>query len=58
MKNPISIKPQNRGLLHKNLKVPQGQPIPLSKLTKAKNSPDPAVRKRATFAVNARSFGK
>lgn len=52
----IKIKPSHKGLLHKNLGVPAGKPIPAAKVAAAKNSPDPAVRKRATFAQNAKSW--
>lgn len=54
----IKIKPQNKGKLHRELGVPQGQKIPASKIAAAKNSPSPAVRKQATFAANARKWGK
>jgi hypothetical protein len=52
----IHIKPSHKGLLHKDLGVKQGDPIPEEKLEKAKNSSDPAVRKRATFAENAKHW--
>jgi hypothetical protein len=52
----IHIKKSHEGLLHKNLGVPQGKPIPSGKLASAKNSADPAVRKRATFAENAKHW--
>jgi hypothetical protein len=52
----IHIKPSHKGLLHKNLGVPEGQPIPAGKLASAKNSPSKAVRKRATFADNAKHW--
>ena len=52
----ISIKPSHKGLLHEDLGVKSGTKIPLSRLMKAKNSKDPAVRRRATFAVNARKW--
>jgi hypothetical protein len=52
----IKIKKSHEGLLHKNLGVAQGKPIPSGKLASAKNSPDPAVRKRATFAENAKHW--
>jgi hypothetical protein len=42
--------------LEARLGIPQSQPIPLSSLAKAENSKNPAVRKRAVFAKNARSF--
>lgn len=52
----IHIKPSRRGLLHKDLGVKQGKPIPEAKLEKAKHSSNPAVRKRATFAENAKHW--
>ena len=52
------IKKSHKGLLHKDLGVPQGQKIPASKLAAAKNSSNPAERKRATFAANAKKWGK
>ncbi len=52
----IHIKPSHKGLLHKDLGVPEGNPIPSGKLASAKNSSDPAVRKRATFAANAKKW--
>jgi hypothetical protein len=52
---PIKIKPSHKGFLHKELGVPQGQKIPASKLAQARNSSNPAERKRAVFAEN---FGK
>jgi hypothetical protein len=52
----IHIKKSHEGLLHKELKVPTGQPIPAAKLETALHSSDPAERKRAQFAANARRF--
>lgn len=52
----IHIKKSHEGLLHKNLGVPAGSPIPAGKLASAKNSSSPAVRKRATFAENAKHW--
>lgn len=54
----IHIKPSHKGLLHKDLGVASGKPIPAKKLAAAKNSSDPAVRRRATFAQNAKSWGR
>ena len=54
----IHIKPSHKGLLHKDLHVAAGEKIPASELAKAKNSSDPAVRKRATFAANAKKWAK
>ncbi len=52
----IHIKPSHKGLLHKKLGVPQGKPIPAAKVAQAKNSPDAATRKEATFAQNAKTW--
>ncbi len=52
----IHIKPSHKGLLHEDLGVPAGSPIPAKKLAAAKNSDDPAERKRATFAANAKKW--
>lgn len=52
----IHIKPSHKGLLHKDLGVKSGEPIPASKLEKAAHSSDPAERKRAVFAENAKKW--
>lgn len=52
----INIKPSHKGELHSELGVPQGQKIPSDKLAQAKNSSNPAERKRATFAQNAKKW--
>jgi hypothetical protein len=52
----INIKPSHKGLLHKNLGVKQGQPIPANKLAKAKKSASPAEKKRIVFAENAKKW--
>lgn len=52
----IHIKASHKGELHRDLGVPQGQKIPASKLAAAKHSKNPAVRKRATFAQNAKKW--
>lgn len=44
------------GGLHKALGVPQGQKISATKLAKAKNSPNPHVRKMANLASTLASF--
>lgn len=48
----IHIKPSHKGLLHKDLGVPEGEKIPAAKIEKAKHSDNPKIRKRATFAEN------
>jgi hypothetical protein len=52
----INIKPSKRGSLHKMLHVPLGKTIPVKKLEAAKHSSNPALRKKANFALNARHF--
>lgn len=52
----IKIKPSHKGLLHKNTGTPEDEPISQEKLEQAKDSDDPAVRKRATFAINAKKW--
>jgi hypothetical protein len=52
----IHIKKSHRGLLHKELGVPQDHQIPAALLEQALHSANPALRKRARFAVNARRF--
>lgn len=54
----IHIKPSHKGLLHKNLGVAAGKKIPAGKLEKAEHSSDPAVKKRAVFAANAKKWHK
>lgn len=51
----IHIKESRKGLLHKDLGVPQGKKIPASKLA-IKSSDGPAIRKRKQFAINAKKF--
>lgn len=52
----IKIKPSHKGLLHKKLGVPQGQPIPPGRLAEALKSASPALRKEANFARNAKKW--
>lgn len=52
----IHINPAHKGDLHRKLGVPEGQKIPDAKLQAAKNSPNPATRKQANFAINAKHF--
>lgn len=53
---PIHIAKSKEGSLHTALGVPQGQPIPAAKLAAAAKSKDPALRKKAQFAINAKGF--
>ena len=52
----IKIKPSHKGKLHEDLGIAANKPIPLSRMLAAKKSSNPAERKRATFAVNARKW--
>ena len=52
----IHIKKSHQGLLHKNLGVASDKAIPAKKLSKALHSSDPAVKKRAVFAENAKHW--
>lgn len=57
-KSGIHINPSHAGRLHKDLGVAPGKKLTQAQIDKAKHSSDPAVRKRATFADNARKWGK
>jgi oligoendopeptidase F len=54
----IYIKPANRGKLRKSAKAKKGKKIPVKKLRAMKKSKNPKTRKRATFALNARSWNR
>jgi hypothetical protein len=56
IKKTIHLKKSHEGLLHKDLNVPAGQPIPADNLEKALHSSDTAERKCAQFAENASHF--
>ena len=52
----IHIKKSHEGLLHKNLHVKAGEPIPYHKMITAKKNASPAEKKRIVFAENARKW--
>ena len=52
----IHINPAHKGLLHKELGVAEGTTIPAKKLAEAKDSTNPAERRRAIFAENAKAW--
>jgi len=52
----IRINPAHRGRLHRTAGVPEGQKIPIYRLRQLAHSPDPATRRRAVFALNARKW--
>ena len=45
-----------KGALHKALGVKQGKKLTMAQLEKAKNSENLLMRKRATFALNAKKW--
>ena len=47
---------KHKGALHRELHVPKGQKIPLSKIHKAEHSKSPTLRKRAQLAETLRGF--
>ncbi len=54
-KKPMKLK-LKKGALHRALGISAGRGISLAKLRKAKQSSSPLMRKRATFAENARKW--
>lgn len=57
-KKRIKIKKANRGKLRAKTGTPKGKKIPVKTLRRMKKSKDPATRKQANFALNARKFKK
>jgi len=57
-RSPIKIKKKNRGKLRAHAGAKKGKNIPVSTLRRLKKSKSAAVRKRATFALNARKWRK
>lgn len=53
--NPIHLNPKHKGLLHRELGIPEGQKIPIARIKSAEHSSDPAERKRAYFADSAKT---
>ena len=56
IRKTIHLKASHAGLLHRDLHIPIGQPIPAARLEEALHASDPAERRRAQFAKNARQF--
>lgn len=52
----IDIKPSHKGRFHRDVGKKPGQKITESDIQKGKHSKNPAERKRATFAENARHW--
>lgn len=49
---------KHKGALHKELGVPEGKKIPVSKLQKAEHSKNPTERKRAVLAETLKGLRK
>ena len=52
----IDIKPSHKGLFHKDVGKKPGEKITSADIKKGEKSKDPAERKRAVFAANARKW--
>jgi hypothetical protein len=52
----IALNPAHRGLLHKELGVPEGKKLSVRQLARAARSKNPKERERANFAKNARKW--
>jgi hypothetical protein len=52
----IHIKPNHKGLLHKQMGIAAGKPISTAALEKEKQGASPAEKKRIVFAENARKW--
>jgi len=57
-KSPIKIKASNAGKLRAAAGAKKGRPIPAAKLAALAKSKNPATRRRAVFAQNARKWAK
>ncbi len=55
-KSTIHIKKSRKGSLRRIAKAKKGQPIAVSTLTRLAKSKNPKTRRKAQFAINARSF--
>lgn len=55
-KSTIHIKPSRKGSLRRIAKAKKGQPIPMATLQRLAHSKNPKTRRKAQFAINARSF--
>lgn len=51
----IHIKKSRKGLLHKDLGIPEDEKIPMEKIKEAEHSKSAKIRKRAHFADNAKT---
>lgn len=56
MYQPIKIRKSAQGSLRRIAKAKKGQPIPVATLSRLAHSGSAATRRKAQFALNARSF--
>lgn len=56
MASGIHIKKSHRGALRRQLGIPAGEPIPTGTLQREAKSKSSTTRKRAQFALNARTW--
>ena len=57
--HPIKILQSHKNLLHEDLGIPAGEPIPMSRINAAMKNASPTLKKRLVFAKNAKTkFGK
>jgi hypothetical protein len=54
----ISEAIKHPGSLHKALKVPSGEKIPMSKIKKAEHSKNPSLKKKAVLAETLKGMHK
>lgn len=54
----VKIKKSRQGSLRRHTKTKKGKNIPVSTLRRLKKSKNPAIRKKANFALNARKWRK
>lgn len=54
--DPIHIKESQKGSLRKATHTKRNEKIPMAKLLAEKHSKSAAMRKKATFAINARGW--
>ena len=52
----IAAATKNKGALHRDLGVPEGQKIPAAKLRAAEHSKDPKTRRRARLAETLKNL--
>lgn len=52
------IKPEHKGLMHKDLGVAANKPLTVGQIMKERNSKDPKKEKRGTFALMAKRHFK